>query len=53
MKWFEEFYPEIFDFQYLNKRLKLYRLEHDLDTLVWFPESDKTREMIKCVLKQN
>lgn len=53
VKWFEEFYPEAFNFQYLEKRLQFYSLKHDLDTLVWFPQSTETKKMIENTLSQD
>ena len=36
--WHKEFYPELFKYPNLNKRLELYGLEHDLKTLLYYPE---------------
>lgn len=44
--WFQEFYPELFNFKHLDKRLDLYALAHDLDTLIWYPDSEEVKQMI-------
>ncbi len=44
--WFQEFYPELFEFKNLDKRLDLYALEHDLDTLLGWPNSNEVKQMI-------
>ncbi len=46
MNWFKEFYPELFDFENLDRRLDLYSVEHDLDTLLWWPKSVELKQMI-------
>jgi aminoglycoside phosphotransferase (APT) family kinase protein len=51
MVWFKEFYPELFKFKNMNIRLKLYAIKHDLDTLVWYPKSKETKEMIRKTIK--
>lgn len=53
MKWFQEFYPELSEFKNLDKRLDLYSIEHDLDTLIWWPDSDAVKHMIAKVVKYN
>jgi len=51
LEWFQKFYPELFDFKNLNKRLDLYAVEHDLDTLIWYPDSTEVRQMIAKTVK--
>jgi len=46
LDWFKEFYPELFKFKDLDKRLALYSLEHNLDTLLWYPKSKTVKKMI-------
>ncbi len=46
LKWFQGFYPELFAFKNLDKRLNLYAIEHDLDTLLGWPNSKEVRQMI-------
>ena len=46
LDWFQEFYPELFNFKNLDKRLDLYAVEHDLDTLIWYPNSKEVKQMI-------
>ncbi len=51
LDWFQEFYPELFEFENLNKRLDLYAVEHDLDTLIWYPNSVEVKQMIAKTVK--
>ena len=51
LDWFQEFYPELFDFKNLDKRLDLYAVEHDLDTLIWYPNSVEVKQMIAKTVK--
>jgi hypothetical protein len=46
LEWFKEYYPELFSFKNLKERLNLYSLEHDLKTLLWYPDSITERKMI-------
>lgn len=51
LDWFQEFYPELFEFEHLDKRLDLYAVEHDLDTLIWYPNSVEVKQMIAKTVK--
>lgn len=51
LTWFREFYPELFEFKDLHKRLDLYAIMHDLDTLIDWPNSKETKQMIAKVVK--
>ncbi len=51
LDWFQEFYPELFEFENLEKRLDLYAIEHDLDTLIWYPDSVEVKQMIAKTVK--
>ena len=51
LDWFQEFYPELFEFENLDKRLDLYAVEHDLDTLIWYPNSKEVKQMIAKTVK--
>ena len=51
LDWFQEFYPELFDFKNLDKRLDLYAVEHDLDTLIRYPNSKEVKQMIAKTVK--
>lgn len=51
LDWFQEFYPELFEFENLNKRLDLYAVEHDLSTLIWYPNSKEVKQMIAKTVK--
>lgn len=53
LDWFQEFYPELFDFKNLDKRLDLYAVEHDLDTLIWYPNSVEVKQMIAKTVNYN
>lgn len=44
--WFQEFYPELFDFQDIDKRLDLYAIEHDLEALQCWPKSKEIKRML-------
>ncbi len=44
--WFKEFYPELFEFKNLDKRLDLYALEYELATLLNWPNSKEVKRMI-------
>ena len=46
LEWFEEFYPELFEFKNLDKRLDLYAVEYDLNTLIWYPDSKEVKQAI-------
>lgn len=50
LDWFKEFYPELFAFENLNKRLDLYAIEHDLATLLDYPNSKATKKMIAKIV---
>ena len=51
LDWFQEFYPQLFEFENLDKRLDLYAVEHDLDTLIWYPNSKEVKQMIAKTVK--
>jgi len=53
LDWFKEFYPALFAFKNLDKRLDLYALEHDLDTLLSWPNSNEVKQMIKKTVNYN
>lgn len=45
--WYKEFFPELFEFDHLNERLKLYWLEHDLQTYIdYYPNASSVKNMI-------
>lgn len=46
LDWFQEFYPELFKFNNLDKRLGLYSLKQDLDVLIQYPNSTEVKQMI-------
>ena len=46
MDWFREFYPEVFEFENLEKRLDMYAIEHDLRDVIGWPDVKEVKEMI-------
>lgn len=46
MKWFKEFYPELFEFENLETRLALYALEHDLKDIIGWPSVPELKNMV-------
>ncbi len=44
--WFSDFYPELFNFKELNKRLDLYSIEYDLSLLLDFPHSKDLKKRL-------
>ncbi len=53
MTWYKEYYPELFDFEHLDLRLALYSIEHDLDTLIGWPDDIKLKEIIMNTINPN
>lgn len=51
LNWFQEFYPELFDFENLDKRLDFYSIKHDLDILPDWPNSKELKQMIAKTIK--
>lgn len=50
MDWYEEFYPEVFGFDDLGKRLDIYTVEHSLAEIFWYPEGTAARqELLRCI----
>ena len=50
MEWYEEFYPEVFDFPDLDKRLDIYTIEHSLAEIFWYPQGTAAREeLLRCI----
>ena len=49
----ELFYPELFDFENLDKRLDFYSLKHDLDILPDWTNSKELKQMIAKTVKYN
>jgi len=46
LKWFREFYPELFAFNKLERRLAMYSVENILSTLLWWPKSVAVKKML-------
>lgn len=44
--WYKEYYPKLFNFPFLETRLNLYSLEHDLATLIGWPNYDELKKII-------
>lgn len=51
LNWFQEFYPELFDFQELEKRLDLYCIEHDLKDLIGWPNVIELKQQLATIVK--
>lgn len=51
MDWFKEYYPELFDFPDLDKRIDLYELEGLLRLLPRFPEAKQIHERIDLMIQ--
>jgi len=51
LDWFQEFYPELFDFKKLEKRLDLYCIEHDLKDLIGWPNVIELKEQLATIVK--
>ena len=52
MEWFEEFYPELFDFPQLEKRLDFYELEGILRKIPRFPTAKQLHERLAGIIGQ-
>ncbi len=51
LKWFKEFYPELFRFKSINTRLDLYSMEHSLKDLIYWPNcSEEIKREIEKVI---
>lgn len=50
MGWCKEFYPELFDFHDMEKRLSLYALEHDLKDVIGYPEDKELSRMLENII---
>jgi hypothetical protein len=46
LQWFSEFYPKLFDFKDIDKRLALYSIEYDLSLLLDFPHSKDLKKRL-------
>ncbi|SHF19160.1 Phosphotransferase enzyme family protein [Caldanaerobius fijiensis DSM 17918] len=53
LEWFHEFYPELFEFKNLGKRLDLYAIEHDLKDLIGWPNDNEVKQMIAKTINYN
>lgn len=48
--WYQEFYPELFEFERLEERLRLYLIEHSLSDIYYFPEHPSARSELNELL---
>lgn len=48
--WYEEFYPELFDFADLETRLDIYTVEHSLAEVWWYPEGHAARDELRRIV---
>ncbi len=46
MQYYSEFYPELFDFDDIKKRIALYAIRYDLRLLLKFPNSEDLKERL-------
>lgn len=44
MNWYKEFYPELFDFKNLDRRIDFYSLEHCLSDMYYYPEAEMLKK---------
>lgn len=51
LKWYKEFYPELFNFHRLDKRLNIYDIDYDLHMLLQYPKSEGLKKRLSRVLK--
>jgi hypothetical protein len=51
MGWFQEYYPELFDYPNLDKRIDFYELEGLLRLLPRFPEAKQIHERLALILQ--
>ena len=51
MEWFEEYYPELFDFPELERRIDLYELADVLRQLPRFPKAQQLHDRISSILQ--
>lgn len=50
MKWYREFYPELFEFKNIDVRLKLYAIKHNLSDLVGWPHVESLRGNLRKIV---
>lgn len=50
MDWYKEFYPELFAFQDMEMRLKLYAIKHNLSDLVGWPHVESLRDNLRNIM---
>ena len=50
LHWYEEFYPGLFDFEDMDKRLDIYSIEHSLGEIVCYPAGPAAyEELSRCI----
>jgi len=47
LRWYEEFYSELFDFADLEQRLDIYTVEHSLAEVFYYPEGSVARDELR------
>lgn len=47
---FRGFYEELFEFENIEKRIDLYHIKHDLEDLIWWPDTKELKENIKKII---
>jgi aminoglycoside phosphotransferase len=51
MKLFKEYYPELFNFPNLSRRIDLYSIEYDIGLLLQFPKAQQLRDRLSKTLR--
>ncbi|MBI2550942.1 aminoglycoside phosphotransferase family protein [Candidatus Uhrbacteria bacterium] len=49
---YKKYYPELFDFDDLEKRLSLYGVKHSLNDIFYYPDAKEPKDMLDEYLKQ-
>ena len=52
LDWYKEFYPELFNFKDLDRRLDLYALAHDLKDLEGWPNVQQLKDNIRATIQK-
>ncbi len=50
LDWYQEFYPELFDFEDLERRLDIYSISYSLSEIDWYPQAEAAKqELLSCI----
>ncbi len=50
MEWYKDYYPELFDFKNLDKRLDIYSIERRLGDIYYYPEATEPRQDLEKLI---